>query len=252
MEETSYHHGTDYADTGQWLLAVRLSRSGIRAELTSRLHPDAPPRVLLDRTWGNPEEDLLEKIENAVYDNPSVLDDYAADIIVETSATLFVPNEWTGNDENDPEKFFNEVFSTPESEVMKDEGEDMTAFYFLTTGLKSFLARTFPGARISSHLGRLVASSRRGAPGTVRLHAVIRKSEVDLVLFSGDRLVSASSQPWKESTDIAYRLLNLLDVYKFNGPETEIHIRSNVEEEGEKLARFTKKYFHTVSTTDSL
>lgn len=252
MEGTSKLHAADYADTGQWLLAVRLSRSGIRAELTSRLQPDVPTRVLLDQTWKAGEENLLEKIENAVYDNPSVLDDYAADIIVETASTLFVPEEWADNEENDPEEFFREVFATPEGEVMRTDSGNLTTLYFLTTGLKSFLARTFPGARVNSHLGHLVASLKQGAPGTVRLYAVIRDAETDLILFSGDRLISASSQPWKESSDIAYRLFNLLDVYGLNGPETEISISGRLTEENEKLAQLAGKYFHTVSTTESL
>ena len=246
MESNRKNNGPDYSDTGQWQLIVNISRNGIFAGLHIR-HSDEPARrILLSQQWDVSDEGLLDRIEDSIYDNPSVLDDYSADIVIETPRTIFVPTEIL-NADDDPASFFTEIYNVLPEEIMREDVGGVTALFFLTPGLKSFLARTFPGARFRSHLMCKYHRIRKAAGATARLYATVRNGEADLILVSGANLVSASTQKWQTPTDLAYRLFNLLDVYSMSGPEVEIHINGKHPEAIGNLAEFARQYFHTVT-----
>ena len=246
MESNRKNNGPDYSDTGQWQLIVNISRNGIFAGLHIR-HSDEPARrILLSQQWDVSEESLLDKIEDSIYDNPSVLDDYSAQIVIETPRTIFVPTAILEQEE-DPASFFTDIYNNvlPE-DIMREDVGGVTALFFLTPGLKSFLARTFPGAKFRSHLMRRFDQFRKGG-AIARLYITVRNADADLILISGDNLVSASTQKWQTPTDLAYRLFNLLDVYSMSGPEVEIHINGKHPDAIGNLAEFARQYFHTVT-----
>nr|MDE6342559.1 hypothetical protein [Muribaculaceae bacterium] len=91
-ESTSYSGSrADLIDTGQWHLAVNISRQGFGAWLVPDFFTGRPPRVLAAATWPATDEGLLARIEDVVYDHPAVLDDYSADIIIECDRQLWLP-----------------------------------------------------------------------------------------------------------------------------------------------------------------
>ena len=100
-----YGNLSDILDTGQWHLAVDISKHGIGAWLLPDASLGRVPRVIIRQNWPPSDEGLLGRIEDAVYDNPTVLDDYSADIIVESDRQLWLPASLYPSDEECAEAY---------------------------------------------------------------------------------------------------------------------------------------------------
>ena len=81
----------DFADTGQWRLIVEIHTDGMKAMLENTLHDDLEPQILFSTAWDEDADALLRHIENTVYDNPRMLDDFSARILLFDRRTLFIP-----------------------------------------------------------------------------------------------------------------------------------------------------------------
>lgn len=202
----------DYADTGQWRLILRIAPTWISAFLENTVHDDVPPSELFTGRWEDNPDTLLQNIENAVYDNPRVLDDFSARIEIFATRTLFIPTAMIEDQEDVEEALYNAVYSSKPEDIMYGVDRDITAAYSLTPGLKGFLNRTFPGARVENNLMRQVRLYRQQGEGR-RLFITVRDKEADFILLEGNGLMSASTHGWAAGADIVYLALNLLDVY---------------------------------------
>ena len=199
----------DRTDTGQWRLEARISRTGINAVLHAIDRPGVATRTLLDMSWPQEEEGLTTRIENAVYDNPQVLDDYSALVIIDTPFVTWVPAE-IGADEDLAAEAFTAVYGGSEAEVMADEDdsrEGPVALYTLTPGLKSFLARTFPGARIRCAQALNVRRLMQTIPEGECVAAIMRDGATDIVVIRDGKLLCAATRPEMVASDTAYHIL---------------------------------------------
>lgn len=214
---------SDYADTGQWRLLVKIWPSGMSAHLENTLHGDVPLQELFTATWDCTRDTLLEQIENAVYDHPRVLDDFSTRITVFDSRTCFLPTASAEEEEGYEEEVYTAFYQADPADVMTDSDGGITAAFCLAPGLKGFLGRTFPGARIGCNLMRSVASKRKVSSGKT-LWADVRPDEADLVLLDGPELLSASTRRWSAPADLTYHMLNLLDVYGVKPQDTTLRV----------------------------
>lgn len=233
---TDYTNASYRSDTGLWHLTVRVSDHGVSAWLNLKDSETEPPRMLVDSSWPKERDGLMGRIENAVYDNPDVLDDYAATIIVESARTLVVPATEL-KEEGDAERLYTMVYKSRNEDVMADESGPETILFTLIPGMISFLRRTFPGARVRSHLGMFIERVRNLGAG-LRIFLDIRHGEADIVALNGDTLLSASVQPYSEWTDIVYRIFNLMDVYSLKSGECEISFSGADSDLYRKLSEF--------------
>lgn len=202
----------DYADTGQWRLIVKIKSDGMSAHIENTIHEDLEPQELFSVSWETSADNLLRNIENAVYDHPRVLDDFSASVIVYDAKTMFMPTEIMEEAEGEEESVYTSVYEADAAEVMTDIDSDLTAAHCLSPGLKGFLNRTFPGAKIESNLMNKVRTLRRCNEG-VRMYVDIRKGESDFVLLNGSSLLSASTHSTEGAADTLYHALNIIDVY---------------------------------------
>ena len=205
----------DFADTGQWRLLLNISTTGLDAFLENVINPEIELQALCSVKWEQDKDRLLQNIEDAVYNNPRLLDDFSTRIVLFDSHTLFIPTEIaekTSEAEND---LYKKVYTAETRDIMTDTDSDITAVWSMAPGIKSFLMRTFPGALITSNLMNKVKTLRNNSKG-IQLHAIARKGEVDIILLDNNRLISASTHEWMSSDDIAFLLLNLLDIYDYN------------------------------------
>lgn len=232
----------DYADTGQWRLIVRIFSTGMSAYLENCLHEDVEPQELFSSVWGNGAEDVLRQIENAVYDHPRVLDDFSARIIVYDPRTLFMPTELLTETEGAEETYYTSLYETSESDIMCETDGDITAAFSLVAGLKGFLSRTFPGARIGCNLMGEVARLRKTGEG-VRMHVACRTGEADFIFLDGKGLVSASTHVLTGDTDVAYHLFNIIDVYGYDPADVAVTTEGEPlsGEVTEEFSRFTRQ-----------
>lgn len=211
----------DYADTGQWRLIVRIHPTGISAHLKNTLHDDVEPQPLFSSEWDEDPSNLLNHIENAVYDHPRVLDDFSARIIIFDRHTLFVPSSAIDAAEGAEETLFTTIYDADPDDIMTDRDKDITAIFAPVSGLKAFLYRTFPGARVSCNLMRAVAEKRGGNSG-ITLFICNRKDECDFILLKDSALISASTRTCGDEGEIAYHAFNLFDVYSIDPKEVAI------------------------------
>ena len=222
----------DFADTGQWRLIVRIYRGGISAHLENTLHEGLEPQLLFASSWEPGEGTLLQNIENAVYDHPRVLDDFSACILVFDRRTAFMPTELVEEAEGAEETYYSALYSADPADILTDTDGDLTAAYSPAPGLKGFLSRTFPGARVECNLMNQVRRLRRVGTG-LRLFVTMRPDEADFILLDGENLISASTRAWLAGPDIVYYALNLADAYGYTMSDISVKIAGeNVPEEG--------------------
>lgn len=211
----------DFADTGQWRLILEIGVTGLKASLENTLHPELQPQPLCSASWELNKDMLRNNIEEAVYANPRLLDDFATRIVLYDPKTLFIPSDIAELKPGAEEELYNQVYTADEEDIMTDQDRDITAAWCLAPGVKSFLMRTFPGSRITSNIMNKVKSLRKNNEG-LTLYTFAREGEVDLVMLDGHNLISASTHEWTTTDDIAYMVLNLLDVYEKNLSEARI------------------------------
>lgn len=238
MTETTYPGMTDdRLDTGLRRLIVYIGERGVSAYLKNVFDTEAPARMILSERWERDSEKLLSRIETAVYDNPELLADYEADIIIETPHIIFIPDELAA-DEDISAAVFKSVYNAEDEDVSTDLSTSPAALFTLVKGLNAFVRRTFPGARIASHLGIILRHlTQSGAAGNgSRFTINIREKDADILLTSGRKLIMATVKEWSEPADLLYHLANIASVYGLNNKETEIHAAGNNERRTEIFA----------------
>ena len=213
----------DFADTGQWRLLLKIGCTGLEAFLENTLHPEIEPQPLCSVSWEQNKDMLRKNIEEAVYSNPRLLDDFVTRIILFDPRTLFIPTAIAEEAAGAEEEIYKKVYTAEPADIMTDFDRDITAAWSLAPGVKSFLLRTFPGARISSNLMEKVRFLRKDNNG-LNIFAFARDREVDIILLKDQNLISASTHEWSHPDDIAYLALNLLDVYGFKAAECGMNI----------------------------
>lgn len=215
----------DYADTGQWRLIVNIHPSGMKAMLENTLHNDVEPQQLFSTRWEADPDTLLHNIENAVYDNPRVLDDFSARIVLFDRRTLFLPTKVAEENEGAEEEIYTSLYQAEAADVICEADRDITAVSSLASGLKGFLNRTFPGARVSTNLMMQVSNLRKeNNEGRKRMEVTVREQEkeADFILLDGSSLISASTHSVNSKEDVVYHIYNVIDSYGLDPCEVEI------------------------------
>ena len=128
--------------------------------------------------------------------------------------------------------------------MINDPGKEKCAF-MLAPGLKSFMQRSFPGARIWSQQSLLKEAGTR-SQSTLKLLADVRENVVDIILLNRDELLCAATHLWKTESDIAYCLFNILLTYNVKAKDTEL-IFSGKRETRHKLGKMIAPYFKSLS-----
>lgn len=234
----------DLLDTGQWHLAVSISMHGLGAWLLPDASLGRAPRVIIQKDWEPSEEGLLTRIEDAVYDNPTVLDDYSADIIVECDRQLWLPADLYPTDEDCAEAF-TKIYGGNILDVMVCDLNHEKCAYMLAPGLKSFMQRSFPGARIWSQQALLKVAAMP-VHNSLKCLVDIRDGAADIVLLDRGELLSASTHTWKSETDILYSLFLIFQTYEVDPKDTDI-IFSGIRDLRHKIGKNVSPYFKTVS-----
>lgn len=215
----------DFADTGQWRLIVNIYTTGMSAFLENTLHSDVEPQQLFSVRWEKDPDSLLDHIENAVYDNPRLLDDFSARVVLFDRRTLFIPTRVAEENEGSEEEIYKSVYGGEEADVICETDGDLTAASSMTPGLKGFLYRTFPGARISTNLMSKVSELKRQNSGNGKRMFVTEReslSEADFILLDGHSLISASTHPASGKEDIIYHVYNIITSYGIDPAEVEM------------------------------
>lgn len=248
-----------FSDTGQWRLILEISASGMAAVLKNTEDEKQPPVVLLNKNWDEGRGSLLMDIETAVYDNPRLLDDFATRIILTTPQALWVPSELVIDDEID-EKYFTTVYPAKSEDINADYSQNEICLYTLTQGLNSFLQRTLPGCRVSSHLSilksefekleALKANSSSDNSPLGRIYLNIRPSEFDIYIYGGGRFLIGATHQLENLSEIAYKALLSAEVAGLRPADCEVVITGH-HSDRDDLQELLLKFFSSISYPES-
>lgn len=247
MNDPNTYQAVRINDIAEWRLLCSISETGIEAYLKNS-NPTEDIRTLFEEKWQPDSDVLLEKIENAVYDHPQVLDDFSADIVVVAPKAIWVPTEFVDDDEDNALYLYNQVYTADEEDVMMESVDDATCLYSLVTGLNAFLQRTFPGSRVHSHLAVMVNRFRERSSDVPRIFVEIRNRQVDIMAFERRNLLMAATHNWNEISDIQYHIFNIMNVYGLDPREVQISL-SGLRDEKNELMRELRKSVNYVMLT---
>lgn len=214
----------DYADTGQWRLLINLRNDGLEAFLENTLHPETESLPLCEAKWEKNPQKLKANIEETVYSNPRLLDDFATSIRIFEPHVIFIPKDIAESGPESEADIYRKIYPADSGDIMWGHCKDICGVWSLAPGVNSFLLRTFPGSRISVNLLEAVKDAINNP---IKDHAMVnvRNDESDLVITFDGRLIVASTHPFADPEKVASLLLNSLDIYGI--PLERIHV--NVE-----------------------
>lgn len=204
----------DFADTGQWRLLLLIKETGMEAFLENTLHPEIGEQVMCRALWEPEPGNILKNLEETVYNYPRLLDDFATRIVIYDRRTLFVPSEIAENRAGYEEELYNKIYSADPRDIMTEKHGGITAIWSFAPGVKSFLMRTFPGARITCNLMEMIKRKDSGCRiDHFQIYENVRDGEIDLVLMEGNNLLSASTHTYSSKEEIETLKANLLKSY---------------------------------------
>lgn len=211
---------SNFVDTGQWRLVISISSTEMTGMLCNVTSPDTDPLLMFHRQWeaGN---NILKEVETTVYDNPRILDDFATHIIVTAPKTLWIPSDLTEDEEYDP-KSFTAFYDALPDDIFTDFLDEEVCLYSLASGLGSFLSRTLPGSRISSHLTVLKEFYSKSAANGNNIFVDLRSREADILLFMDGRFTSAATHPIKDVLNLEHYLQILCYAYDVDIPSVRL------------------------------
>lgn len=235
-------------DTALWHLAVYLTDDRIDAYLKNIHELSAPLQKVMEVPFRDKDQ-LLKQIENAVYDNPYILDDFSSDIIISTDNFTLAPVEMTEASETVAEKLYTSVFpSSAPDDIFYDSNERVCVMFSPVAGLKDFLSRTFPGARISSEVMVLIQKFAKFSGGGNRVYLHYEMENIYVFAFTGKNVVFAARYDCKAEADALYYAMNTMEVIGFDSDNTEILV-SGEKEFRKRLFPLLRKYFNIVMQT---
>lgn len=223
MNESNTYQAIRIGDISDWRMICAISQTGMGAWLKN----DDPMReveTMFRQEWKVADEQLLRNIENCVYDHPQVLDDFSADITIEAPKSVWIPTEIVEDNEDEAFRLYNQIYQADDNDIMSEQVGEATCLFSLAPGLNAFLQRTFPGARVHSHLAVLAQRFRERSADMPRIYCDIRQSEVDMLAFDRKNLLMAATHCWHDPNDILYHLFNILNVYGLNPAEVQVSL----------------------------
>ena len=194
------------ADPSMWRLSMEISPSTLSVALYSPVEANS---LIYREIPLDPAADILRAVEDAVYDNPLMLQPFGrTDILIDTRRLTLVPAAL------DP-AYASGIASaywpdgTLEAVVETIKGTDATAVMAIGSDLYSFLCRTFPDARIAHSLSPLISyfalSGRLGNSGKIYAH--LRAGAVDIIAFGPRGLLMANTFSAPADDDVLYYIM---------------------------------------------
>lgn len=246
-EDITTYKGVRIDDTAEWRLVIYISETGMSAYLKNIENPLEPVAVLFEEQWSRDESALLRHIESAVYDHPQLLDEFSTEIVVCSPRAMWVPEEYAG-DYCDTADIYNKVYKAEEADIMSDTLNGMCCLYTLVPGLPAFLRRTLSGARVSCHLTVLARRFMSRGGEMPRIYVDIREGEADFVALDDRSMLLSSTHEWHDKMDIAYHILNLMDVYGLDRNNTQVSL-SGVRDVKQELVKTLREHISYVMMT---
>ncbi len=233
-----------FADIRRYKLILYISAKEVRGYFVP-YDGSTPPRLAVDVHLNCDEKKILSHIENAVYDNPILLEDYETTLLVVTPELLFFPKDYS---EDGIYEAMNQVYAAESDDVFIDDDDEETVAYYLAPGLKSFLNRTFPGVSPRHHLSVMKRKLRTASQHDARVYADIDGGALNLLAFSGNKFLHGSVHQFNDINDAAYYIFALWESLGFAADEAELNVSGPKDMRGE-LMTMLRRHINYVMLT---
>lgn len=191
----------------------------------------------ISSVWECPEEEILSRIENAVFDNPELLEDIPARIIVDTPRLMLFPEEL--EEENLIRLMEITYNASPEDFFISDVIPGVKAAYSLCKRLRGFVTRTFPGIPVTHHI--LPVISKYISASGERMYIAVEDDRVDICVMRGSRIICAVSHKATNVSDKLYFILFVFRTYGLDVNEAQIFFINEHESRAELIGLLRKK-----------
>lgn len=190
--------------------------------------------------------DYLKAVENAVYDNPVLLNDFGrVTVSVRSGRFMLLPPE-VGTDE----KLAREAFAAAMPDVEGDFAlahlphNDVYLAFEMPKGLLSFLHRTFYTPTVTHQLFALCESAWKQNENskTARMHLNVGEHTLDVAVFHGQQLQLANSFRYTDVNDAAYFALHVWKSCNLNNREHEVIVSGDSTANREALTAALRTY----------
>lgn len=208
-----------------WRLALRIDANALHVVLFCMVEDNSLiyREIELDKAAPDP----LSALENAVYENPLLLADFAkVDCVVESACFTVVPASITSDEVR--EKIMAKMFDGFDGEIVANElpGQNATILMGLDAAIAGFLRRTFNNPRIHHHLAPLCryfhVKSRLG--NTCKMYAYMRRGSMDVMAFGKDTLLLANTFTYRDPMDAVYYILSCRKLLGFDAVTDEMFL----------------------------
>lgn len=163
--------------------------------------------ITLDSSLGN----YRQALENAVYDNEFLLEDYASTkIAIHSQHFQLIPQELI--QAGMTRKVMDASFTTVDGELLtcNIDGSDAAIVCDIPSGILPFLRRTFSGATLLHHLASLCSYCIKAyAEDTACMHIAIYDHDSHIVVIKQGALYMANTFQYRAIEDVAYYALNM-------------------------------------------
>lgn len=198
----------DFSDHKVWRLLLTVGVGEVRALFVNRATGACVP--YLARRWECPPQDVLHNIEEALYEEPMLFEEYDATILLRPAATLLVPPELAkdASDQNLSEAI-SALDPMEEKDVWSEPVGEAIALCSMPGGVRGFLGRSFLTEDVRHALKPGVEhfAPRAAREGGDKMWAHLGERSLDMYAFRDGRLLEASTHTYHAPMDAAYALL---------------------------------------------
>lgn len=213
----------DIDDVSLWKLYILLSRKGITAVFRNEQTKETI--TMLHETLSDVDEESLGRIQDIIYENPVLLNDYQTTIILDSNHFIIAPSNQIQNDE-DALDVMETVYPNDNADLWADRIGEETIIFLTPEGLQSFINRTFPTAEVKFRLSPAITHFRHsksmGSGKTMQVN--ILDGEIEIVAFKNSRLLLANIFACKEPADAIYYILNAWTILGFDSQNDELRL----------------------------
>lgn len=168
--------------------------------------------VTVDRQWQCEPQDVLPRLEDSVYEEPSLFEDVETALLIRPAMTVVAPAELVGDDSLAVKAIMNQYDLSDAKECFAEPMEDSDGnllLYSLPAGVRDFIGRCFPTENVSHVLLPLVKhfASVAGKESGDRMWVDIGPRSADVVAFSDGRLLLANTWHFRDESELVYYLV---------------------------------------------
>lgn len=237
----------DITDHTRWHLQLTVGHSCVRANFYDVVSPHAYLHTAAH--WQGDPADSLRRIEDTVYDNPAIVDDYTTSILIRPVQMLFVPAESldTGSEEQAAE-LADMMDAAENKDVWLEEAlPGIMAVYTTPAGLRDFLMRTFPTEDVRLALLPMIRHvASWGSDGGEKVWVHLDADTLDIVAMSGGRPLLINTREYRGVADAAYYIVSVVRTLGLSTVRTEVRL-SGAEDLRRELLPMLRRHLGFVS-----